>query len=248
MNKRTLIFIVSFTLACCSLISNAGNMSITQDVSSDTNNCYFGLSGGYGQVTNSLSIASAPHKTTLGALINVLLPRQFNVASTSSTVGGFSGRVYGGYYFDFAKHFTVGPDIGLSFYPKAIRSQKGTITTLISDQPFTSRITSHADGLDVLVNISYAATPRIVLSLKPGAQFSREQTRVFLSNYSTPPDYDATFMLLPEIMVGANIKISPSYPVFVNVFFQQVFGENSNAYFDQVSNRSLVNIGLEYHY
>lgn len=256
MNQLTLILIVSFTLACCPLKSNAENVSITQSSSSDPSNCYLGISGGYGEVTNSLSIVNAPKNTTLGALINIILlnklsdlvPRQFNVASTASTVGGLSGRVYGGYYFDFAKNFTVGPDIGLSFYPKAIRTQTGTITTPTSKQSFTSQITSHADGLDVLVNISYAATPRILLNLKPGAQFSREQSRVFLSNYSTQANYSATFMLLPEIMLGANLQLTPSYPVFVNVFFQQVFGAQNAAYFEQVSNRRLVNIGLEYHY
>lgn len=238
----------------------------------DPPNRYLGFSGGSGRITNKLSITNTFFDSTrrffsisdtllIPPAVQEIISRIFKINTSSSIKkGGFSGRVFGGYFFSFAPNFNIGPEIGISIYPGTTKKEKSQLFIPLTS-PFgnllqlNSTTQSHGEGADVLLNAAYSITCDLELNIKPGIQYARERTKVGLEVNAISeliPIIRSSFTkratkILPEIMVGADWKPVQTLPLYIDMSYQRVFGTNEGLT-KQVSTREMVTFGLEYRY
>jgi len=177
---------------------------------------YVGLAGGWGSLTNDRTTGT----------------------STSTQVGGFSGRVYLGYLMSVnaASSWMFGPELGYSYY---------------ADNTYTvssSKYKQSGYGVDALLNATYMFSNTLNLAVKPGFQYAFEKMADSTASTSSSDN-----RILPEVNVGANWQVFADKPFFLGASYQYVWGDDAKGVVTQpqsgdmsVTSRDMFSLNLEY--
>lgn len=229
---------------------------------------YIGVSVGYGVMRNDVS----PYNTLIeqNGLLNSLLDYNATVRLLLDSIidirkharGGVAARVYGGYEFPFWHNITAGPEIGVTFYPDTVKRDSASLKISGIPAPFpepeftilkyTGKTTAKGYGADVLLKISYQIRPNFSINIRPGVQVAYEKTKV---NYTLKALNDSIPLIvftktrsstrvLPELMAGTLWRPSEYYPVFFDLSYQIVFGNNNYNLERIASTRQYLSLGL----
>lgn len=199
---------------------------------------YVGLTGGWGKID---------YDTDTGAY--------FTGGGSPAAVksGGFAGRVYLGYLVpnSAGSDWLFGPELGYSFYQHNIYTEDAG--------PYNSTTTESADGVDLLLNVTYGLTQHLNLAVKPGIQYASQKDstidRTTHSNSDLPSSVSNS-KIAPEIVIEINWQLSPTTPLFVGASYQYVFADSAIGTFQRLStagdsyasitSRQMLGLNIEY--
>ncbi len=214
---------------------------------------------GYGRtkVTSDNIISSA--------FLEPLLQNLFNTRKKS---GGFSMRAFANALVDISDNFSIGAEVGFSWYPSSKYSQRFLLDLRPSGTDFAvlidNAVKSHSYGADILVNMTIYCIPEFFFTLKPGIQLAHQKNVVSSDldfsggalitdfNFGIPSSgkYRNT-KFLPEIILGAGWnflighcarKYMSKYAIVIEIDYQHVFGQDSAPVNKRINSRDMIGI------
>lgn len=252
-------YLKCFNLVFLSVLSFSSFAVEKEPVSTRHSFPYVGASAGYGVVQRDAASAG-DFLVQIGNMAGSEFPTELinSILPIERKSGGLSGRLYTGYIFDIAKSLSIGPEIGFTYYHKNQTSQQFNFN-IPQDAEGSGSISLNSDGFikgmgtDLLLNATYFPAEQIMLYVKPGVQLAREENAVTgnlsvnLIEPNQPPtnisllinNRFVTNRTVPEIIVGGNLRLPVTAPIFLGVSYQYVWK-------DATARREFISLNLEY--
>jgi hypothetical protein len=223
-----------------------------------------------GSFSVDYTVAYGRTKVTSDNIINsaFLEPLLQNLFNTRKKSGGFSTRVFANALADVSDNFSIGAEVGFSWYPTSRYSQSFLfdLTPLGADFSvlIDNSVKNYSYGADILINMTIYCIPEFFFTLKPGVQLAYQKNIV-----SSDLDFGLGALLpglnigipssgkyrntkfLPEIILGAGWnfllgscarKNMRKYAIVMEIDYQHVFGQDSAPVNKRVNSRDMIGI------
>lgn len=195
-----------------------------------------------------------------------------------SQQGGLSWRTFMGALVNVSNVVSMGTELGFTYYPETKGRAKPNLGALgnmggdtLSGTTVGGSVSAHGYGIDLLYNVTFYLIPELYFAFKPGIQFAYQKNMIrfkFIFN-DDKSSSDPTHInintknkcvntgLMPEVIVATgwifrNNKWGAwnfdDYPLFVEFYYQHVFGNDSAPVTSRVSSRDAFggSVGLRF--
>jgi hypothetical protein len=193
-----------------------------------------------------------------------LEPALQNLFNTHKKTGGFSMRAFLNALVDISDNFSIGPEVGFSWYPISKYSQRFLFDLMPLGADFSllieNAVKSHSYGADILMNVTIYCIPEFFFTLKPGIQLAYQKNVVSSGLDATSAGvtlgipssgkYRNT-KFLPEIILGAGWnfllghcarKYMRKYAIVIEIDYQHVFGQDSAPVNKRINSRDMIGL------
>lgn len=164
----------------------------------------------------------------------------FAPGNNTSSNSGFSYRFAVGQLYAANNRLLLGAELGYSNYANTNRQEA------IGTDNFTNKST--AQGIDLLMNLTYLLTNKLSVSVEPGMQYAMEKSVNTFDQSGLPLESVSrqSNAFVPEVVLGTNFQIMSETPLFVGAYYQKVFGNNTNDASKSIKDRDQVGVSLTY--